>query len=254
MKMPGDSRQGLKSLSTLESSLRDALGRQRSSLRQAPALSESFAGRGAWQIVLLALLLVVAFPAGAQVDRYQGEQIDAALVGEMEDARSQRRAGQYDEAIERLTALVEQQPDYYLAWYNLGLAQAQSGAPDDGAVSLEKALELKETHDIPDTTIYNSVGWTHYLRGDYEAAKPVLEKAIAQEGISERSRTRALNNLGSVLLRLQEFEQAKTTLEKATELGSTRAQVNLKVLDTAKSVSIRQRSLDIKKETEGGGG
>ena len=204
-------------------------------------------------MVLLALLIIVAFPVDAQVDRYQGEQIDAALVAEMEDARLQRRAGQYDEAIERLSSLVEQQPDYYLAWYNLGLAQAQSGAVDEGAVSLEKALALKESHEIPDTTIYNSVGWTHYLRGDYAAAKPMLEKAIAQEGISERSRARALNNLGSVLLRLQEYDQAETTLEKATELGSSRAQVNLKVLDTAKSVSVRQRALASARGENSGG-
>lgn len=203
-------------------------------------------------VLLVLLLLAFTAPTLAQ-DRYQGEQIDASLVAQLEDARQLRRAGQYEEAIERFSELVEQEPEYYLAWYNLGLAQAQSGAVDDAATSLERALEIKEAHDIPDSTIYNSVGWNHYLRGDYAAAKPVLEKAIAQEGISERSRTRALNNLGSVLLRLREYEEAETALEKANEYGSTRAEVNLKVLDTARSVSVRQERLEAARKENSGG-
>ncbi|MEM1177995.1 MAG: tetratricopeptide repeat protein [Acidobacteriota bacterium] len=191
-------------------------------------------------------LALLSPPARAQGDRYQPETISAEMAVELTEARAVRRAGDYDAAISRLQSLVDASPDYYLAWYNLGLAQAQAKQVDAAADSLERALELKESLGIPDDTIYNSLGWTHYLRGDYGAAKPVLEKAVQQEGLSERSRTRALNNLGTVLLRLQEFEDAESALLEAKDLGSSRAQVNLKVLGTARSVAAEQK--------RGGGG
>jgi len=213
-------------------------------------------GQNAGGFITVALLATAlgVMPAAAQTDRYQGDRFDAALVAEVEDARSQRRAGEYEEAIDALRPVVEKEPEYYLAWYNLGLAQAKFGEVGAAAESLAKALELKERFQIPDATIYNSLGWTHYLRGDYLAAKPVLEKAVVQEGLSESSRTRALNNLGTVLLRLREFDQAQDTLQRANEMGSGRAEVNLKVLDTARAVTVRQQSRGkIDRRGSGGG-
>jgi len=204
-------------------------------------------------LLLIAMVLgLAALPASAQVDVYQGETIPAAAVAQMAEARAQRRAGDYEAAIERLQALVEQQPDYYLAWYNLGLARAQANETDAAMEALQRALELKERLDIPDPTIYNSLGWGHYLRGDYLAAKPLLEKAVEQQQLSDRSRQKALNNLGVVLMRLQDYEGAEQSFQEAAELGSSRAEANLKVVSAVRSVKMQQRAEE-RREGPGGG-
>jgi len=207
--------------------------------------------------ILLAIIAArLAFPpspAAAQSDRYQGEIIPPEAVTELQEARKLRRAGQYDLAIRRLRTLAEQQPSYYLAWYNLGLAQAAADDPELAAEAFQRALTLKEDLNIPDSSIYNTVGWNNYLRGDYLSAKPLLEKAVAQEDLSQISRQKALNNLGSVLLRLQEYEEAEKYFKEAADTGSSRAEINLKVLSAVRSVKEQQENAP-KREKDSGGG
>lgn len=194
--------------------------------------------------VMLAGALAGALCLSAQEpDRFQPE-IELEAVQAVEAARQLVRQKEMAPAVEKLTGVTEQHPDYYRGAYNLGLALAKSGRPDDALLALDKAADLKEQSNIDDPTLLPSIGWTQYLAGDYLSASRTLEAALEQENLSERSRIKVLNNLGTVYKRLGAFEEARSVLQKSAATGSARAEANLKVIDVTQRMQMeKQRSL-----------
>ena len=194
-------------------------------------------------IFVAGVLVLWCLPAQAQTDKFQVD-VPAQAVLEVEASRALVRQKKMVPAIERLVSLVETEPDYYRAYYNLGLALAKSGQAETGLQALEKAAQIKEDQHIEDVTLLASIGWTHYLTGNYQSAKEVLEEALQQQGLKESSRIKILNNLGTVHKRLGEFAAAREVLMESAAAGSTRAEANIRIIDATERMQIQvQRSL-----------
>lgn len=148
-------------------------------------------------------------------------------------------------AIESMTELLRENPDYYRAHYNLGLAYLNSGKPKDALPHLEKARSLRETEgaEIRDSTIYNSLGWAQFLAGDLEAAQRTFEKGKAEAGSAPRaSNAKLFNNLGTLYLEKGDLETARHYFsEAATKYGSDKARANLKYLGTFEGLAANQK-------------
>ena len=53
----------------------------------------------------------------------------------------------YDEAIEYLIKILKINPDYYLAYYNLGIAYKELGDYEQSILNLRKALEIEPDYE-----------------------------------------------------------------------------------------------------------
>ena len=198
-------------------------------------------------VTLLASPWIAPLPATAQtVDKFQPE-MESVAVQEVVEARTLVREKQLPSAVDKLATVTEQHPDYYRGHYNLGLALAKSGRPIEALDSLARAADIQKAKGIDDTTLLSSIGWTHYLAGNYQEARKTLEMALEQEGLSESSRVKILNNLGTVHKRLGAFDDARSVLQQSAASGSARAAANLKVIDATQKMQINiQRSLPFK--------
>ena len=196
------------------------------------------------RFALTALLgTVIAVPGSAQVDKFQAE-MDTEAVQAVENARALVRQKQLVPAIDELTTVTVQHPGYYRGFYNLGLALAKAGRPDEALVALDKAAALKKEEGIEDLTLLPSIGWTQYLAGEYADAAQTLQAALEQEGLSESSRTKVLNNLGTVYKRLGAYDDARSVLQRSAATGSARAEANLKIIDATEKMQVQfQRSV-----------
>ena len=81
----------------------------------------------------------------------------------------------------RLQELVRKRPDSYSAYYNLGLAYEDNNQTDQAISALTKALAIRNSQNIQETTIYNSLGWAYLTYGQYEQAEKYLLMAANAE-------------------------------------------------------------------------
>jgi Flp pilus assembly protein TadD len=173
----------------------------------------------------------------AQVDPFQPD-IPKSQVKLLEQARTERLDNHTTEAIEHLKQLVAENPQFYSAYYGLGLSYYRAGRVKEAIGALQKAVDIKEastTKPIKDTTIYNTLGWVCLVAGQYSKSEEYLKKAASHEGENDASANRRIfNNLGLLYLYRGDFPKSKTYLEKAKGLGSGTAEINLQLLDNAK--------------------
>ncbi|MGH9702545.1 MAG: tetratricopeptide repeat protein, partial [Candidatus Acidiferrales bacterium] len=80
-------------------------------------------------------------------------------------------------SIEHFQKAIHEYPDYYEAYFLLGMAQAATSAPDDAIESLRKSIELKSSFMEP----YYPLGVLLETRKDYAEAERVLEAAFEQD-------------------------------------------------------------------------
>jgi tetratricopeptide (TPR) repeat protein len=179
------------------------------------------------QVLLLALAPLIC---GAQ-DRLQSG-IDAALQRQLLEAKSQPDPGR---VIDALTRLTRQQPNYFAAQYNLGLALAESGKTTEAVAALERARTIRDKEQLDDATIYSSLGWAYMLNGQFDKAETTLGLAQRNEAkLSGASKVRLYNNLGWLYLSTGRDALAKEALSTAEKRhGSDFASRNLRALDAA---------------------
>jgi Flp pilus assembly protein TadD len=125
------------------------------------ALLEESQGNGAAAVAVL--------ERGAQeTDR------NAVIVFQLAMARE--RSGDLDGAIDAYEEVLREHPQADVVANNLAfLLATHRGAPAD----LDRALELAQRFagsEVP--AFLDTLGWIRYLRGEYEAARPPLERAV----------------------------------------------------------------------------
>lgn len=89
----------------------------------------------------------------------------------------QEQAGDIDAAIRNYQGMLERFPDSLVPANNLAVILARQAGD---RTALDRALELAsrlKNSDIP--VFLDTLGWVHYQRGEYDAALPYLEKAVA---------------------------------------------------------------------------
>ena len=76
----------------------------------------------------------------------------------------------YPEAISLLKEIVQQSPDFYLGWYNLGLAYDAINESTGAQEAYNRAIKLESKLPVRDATIYNSYGHFFYKQQKYQDA------------------------------------------------------------------------------------
>ena len=185
------------------------------------------------------LAMLIAFQLGGhsvilgQEDRFQKE-IAPEKVQRLEEGRQLRRSGELNDAIERLRSLTQDQPDYYLAHYNLALAYVNKKEFGEAIESFTRALEIKQAFAIPEATIYNSIGWAYLLKGDYSRSEEYLLIGTEKENqdiLSQRSKQKLFNNIGLLYMNRGDPELSEKYLRQAAEeYGSSLARKHLETL------------------------
>jgi tetratricopeptide (TPR) repeat protein len=150
----------------------------------------------------------------------------------MEQARELRRAGKLDEAISKLNDVVRENPDDYLATYNLALAYGDKHEYNESLAAFKAATTIQKKYDIKDSTLYNSMGWAQLLATDYLGAEESFKTAERGFGnLSPDSKRRLLNNIGLLYMYKKDYNKAENYFRRsADQYGSSLARDNLVTL------------------------
>ncbi len=146
-------------------------------------------------IAIVAAALVVAFPAGAD---------------ELQDAAKLLKAGQHQQALERVNKVLASKPRDPQARFLKGLIFTEQG-------NTREAIDIfsKLTQDYPELPEpYNNLAVIYASQGQYEKARTALEQSIR----THPSYATAYENLGDVYAKL-----ASQAYDKALQLDSSNA-------------------------------
>ena len=119
--------------------------------------------------------------------------------------------GQYSEAIEYFTKVIELKPGHAEAYYDRGNAYGGQGEYDRAIQDLTKAIELKE-----DAEAYALRGGIYNIQGEYDRAIQDLTKAIQLK--EDYAEAYAFRGLAYCNKNKGEYDQAIQDLTKAIEL------------------------------------
>lgn len=96
-----------------------------------------------------------------------------------EAALKLRKSGKINEAIKILKEIIAKCPDFYLAYYNLGLAYESLGDLESAELYYARAAQLEPKLNIRDPSIYNTYGFLLLRLHKFEEAEKAYLKALA---------------------------------------------------------------------------
>jgi tetratricopeptide (TPR) repeat protein len=147
----------------------------------------------------VALVLALILSAGS-----------AALADELQDAAQLLKAGQHQQALERIDGVLAAKPNDPQARFMKGLIFTEQGKTRDAI-----GIFTKLTQDYPELPEpYNNLAVIYASQGQYERARAALEQSIR----THPSYATAYENLGDVYARL-----ASQAYDKALQLDSSNA-------------------------------
>jgi Flp pilus assembly protein TadD len=131
---------------------------------------------------------------------------------------------QVDKAVAEYEALVKANPRDDVAANNLAMLLTAKADP----ASLDRARQLAERFESSNQPAFlDTIGWVHYLRGDYDKALPPLQKAVDLAPKAPELQF----HLGMALYKTGKVGQAKQHLKQALE-----AKVEFPGLDEARKI------------------
>ncbi|WP_196161323.1 hypothetical protein [Reinekea sp. G2M2-21] len=98
-----------------------------------------------------------------------------------QDARILRKAEKSFPAINILNNIIETNPDFYLAWYDLALAYRSQGLVEEANDSFSRAIELSEEQKLNHAAVYNTFGRFLYTQCRPEDSIVYLNKTLEIE-------------------------------------------------------------------------
>jgi Tfp pilus assembly protein PilF len=141
---------------------------------------------------------------------------DESAEGHYKRGRYLQGAQRSDQALQAYQDALKLEPNDIKVHIAVAALYAERG---DYATSISQLKGLAEK--LPDdASLYNNLGYTYYLSGDYKAAASTLGKAI----VMDSTNVHALNNMGAVLNKLGKTDQALKyiALAKTIKTGKIR--------------------------------
>ncbi|MBN1205140.1 MAG: tetratricopeptide repeat protein [Myxococcaceae bacterium] len=105
--------------------------------------------------------------------------VSADVYRLFEEGRQERRAGKAEPAVRILEEVVAKAPDFFMAWYNLGLAYEALKKPKEAAEAYQKAIALEPQQKPRDASVYNTYGWLLYRQDQYMEAEKLFRQALS---------------------------------------------------------------------------
>lgn len=121
------------------------------------------------------------------------------------------KLGEYGKAIERYKETVALVPNYAKGWFALALAHQRNGDSDLALESLDRATEADPSY----AKAYSQKGTIHLRQGDYDAAESAYNRAIQ----ADPSYAKAYEDLGKIFVQQKRWGDAVNTLMTATALN-----------------------------------
>lgn len=94
--------------------------------------------------------------------------------GDFEDANEALAAGDVDQAIERLEAITDSDPEFAAPHINLAIAYREAGRYEDAVTSLETAIAKSPRHPVA----HNELGIAYRRLGRFGEARDAYRKAL----------------------------------------------------------------------------
>jgi len=166
-------------------------------------------------MLLLALLLVT--------DPYQPADVPASAVEQLTHATQTLSAGDLGGAAIELEHVIEANPNYFLAHYDLGVVYQQLGLLDQSARELRRAKDLNDSLKLGEATIDASLGWVRYLQHDYSAAQSLSMTSLESPNFPKldvQERRRIFSNLASIYSARRQPCQAQLYYDLGTSTSS----------------------------------
>lgn len=117
-----------------------------------------------------------------------------------------------------LKDVLKRYPNYYKAHYNLGLVYQEEGNYDSAVSELETAKSIRESENLQDYSIYNTLGWVYMQKGETKTAENYYLQALQYESKnSPDSNTRLYNNLGWFYYTLGKPDEAQKYVDVAAD-------------------------------------
>ncbi|MFP4248082.1 MAG: tetratricopeptide repeat protein [Armatimonadota bacterium] len=105
----------------------------------------------------------------------------AADSGTLQQAHEHRINGEYDEAMELYSQILDEDPEHAEALWGMGLSQMNIGEFDEALEKINQAAEIE-----PDNQLYLLDAGKHYtMLGMYDEAKPYFERVIELDAASK---------------------------------------------------------------------
>lgn len=195
-------------------------------------------------VIIVAMLL--SFGAAVAQDKF-GQRVSEPLEQKVLDARNKRlpyRKEVYDpkSSVRLLEEVVVENPEYYRAHFNLGLAYHELGEYEKSTEAFDRALEIREQQKIDDVTLLNTAGWVSLKNGDFRRAEILLKQAEALTKGSKTFTEGAVHgNLGQLYFLTQRFDEAQQHLTIAkNQFGSKEAAYYLDLIAKTQKVLVIQ--------------
>lgn len=192
-------------------------------------------------IAILVVTNLLTFPIhkSCAADQF-GQDVPPDFERKISEAKEYRLPynkdkGIYDpqKSINISNELLKTNPEYYRAYYNLGLAYSELKDYQNSEKNFDKAFEIRKKYNIKDATIFNSAGWVSMKYGDYKRAEELFKNGIELKDINTVASNRSLyNNIGVLYFNTQRFDEAKKYLTTAKdEYNSENAANTLKIIE-----------------------
>jgi serine/threonine protein kinase/Tfp pilus assembly protein PilF len=128
------------------------------------------------------------------------------------------KQGKVDAAIADFQKAIALRPKQWQAYANLADVYLRQGKPDEALAQLDKAIEFQ-----PLASLYRTRAKLHLQRGNFAAAQPDLEQAIARTLPGQNALDLGRDHLerGRILYRAAKFNEALQTFDRALAVALT---------------------------------
>ncbi|MFN2447568.1 MAG: tetratricopeptide repeat protein [Vicinamibacterales bacterium] len=113
-----------------------------------------------------------------QITQHAQKQVNPEVYRLYQAGRSLRLQGDPKGATAPLEEAVKLAPEFFMAWYNLGLAHEAAGKMVEAEEAYKRALALEPAQPTRDASVYNTYGWLLYRQGHYQSARPLFQTAL----------------------------------------------------------------------------
>jgi tetratricopeptide (TPR) repeat protein len=141
-------------------------------------LSMALKGRMRWLFIIVGSGIVglcVLWLGWSLLELFIRPEVDAEAIQAYSEGVGLEYQGRYQEAIDKFTLAIEENPYYAKAYYERGLSYYSLGDMQTALSEMEAARE----QGLDDTSINWNLGWTYYLVGEYEKAFEANERVLS---------------------------------------------------------------------------
>ena len=176
-------------------------------------------------LFIVLLVQAVAAQEAVQID------VPAEAAAQFAAAEAWKDQNQLEQSQQVYSELRTKYPNSFTIAYNDGRLLAQMKEYQKSAEVLAAALKTGEGRgQIPDPSIYNTIGYIYIMLGDFDQAIECFNKAAAPkiyERLSATTKMKLHNNTGIAMMLADRYEEALREFEQAKQLGSRKAVENI---------------------------